>query len=118
MPWLTAGTLHGRLLAQRIHQGRDVPPVVGGQFVDAGDQDLALRIVLGILLGSRAGRFVVVVVQSSGRGGGGPDDGNRQVQSQARPFSVTGRGGRPRFLVVASVYTVDRGRPPRLATSP
>ena len=108
--------LHGRLLAQRLHQGRDVPPVIGGQFVDAGDQEFALLIALGIEF--RGGRFVVVVVQSSGRGGGGPDGGNRRSSPQARPFSVTGRGGRARFLVVASVYTVDRGRPPRLATSP
>ena len=63
-------------------------PLLGCQLVDAGDQELPLR-VAGVF---RSGGGLVVVVQPGGRGGGGADRGDRHVQALGQGVD----GGRAR----------------------
>lgn len=65
-----------------------MPPVLGRQFVDAGDQQVPL-LVAGP---RRPGRRLVVVVQPRGLGGGGPDHRDRDV----KPLGERVNGGRAR----------------------
>ena len=99
-----------------LHQRRHVPSILGRELVDAGDQQLPL-----LIAGARATRplgGLVVVVHSGRLGGGGADRRDRHLEPLGEPVDRGGPRRSTRFRVVARVYTVDRGSPPRRATSP
>ncbi|MFY9932481.1 MAG: hypothetical protein WAK82_31230 [Streptosporangiaceae bacterium] len=65
-------------------------PVLGCQLVDAGDQELPLRVTRVFL----AARVLVVVVQPGGLGGGGADCGDGHVEASGQRVDG-GRARRP-----------------------
>ena len=111
-----SGRLAGRGGSEGLHQGGDVPAVLGGQFVDAGDQQLPLLIAR--VAAARSAGGLVVVVHPGGLGGGGADGGNGDVEPLGEPVDG-GRAGRP-DQVARGGEGVDRGpgQPARRATSP
>jgi len=90
---LVVGLVLRCFLPQRLDKRGYVPPVLGCQLVDAGDQEIPLLVARLV-----SGRCLVVVVQSRGLGRRGANHRNGHVES-----IVAGRGGRTRFRVVARV---------------
>ena len=83
-----AGRLWRSPVPQRFDQRGHVPPVLGCQLVDAGDQEFPVPVARVL----RPGRGLVVVVQSGGLGRGGADRGDRHVQAPGE--RVDGGGAR------------------------
>lgn len=72
---------------QRFDERGDMAPVLGGQLIDAGDQQFSISVAVrvGCALTLPLGQWLVVVVQARGLSGGGPDGRDRHIQAFGKP---------------------------------
>src|ERR1700749_746760 len=95
---LVVAVLLRGLLAQRLDERGHVPPVLGRQLVDAGDQEVPLLAARLARLGRPAGG----VRQATGTGGGAAAARGSALGRGCRPSPAAGRRGGPRRRRTAS----------------